>query len=145
MASTNPAATSSVHGRRGLPAWLAVVCAAVIAAVVNVIVLIVGDAAGASLVLELNGKPDEIGAADVVIMSVLAPAIGVAASILIARWKPGFLRVAQVLAAVTTLVSLVGPLTLKTDGGTAITIAVMHLLVGGITIAALEGVRRAKA
>lgn len=144
MASTNPAATHTTQGRRGLPAWQAVVCAAVIAAIVNVIVLLIGDAAGASLVLKLNGKPDEIGAADVIIMSVLAPAVGVTAAVLLARWKPGFLRVAQILAAATTVISLGGPLTLETDGGTAITIAVMHLLVGGIAVAALEAIRRSQ-
>ncbi|WP_406168190.1 DUF6069 family protein [Streptomyces sp. NBC_00996] len=144
MASTNPAATHTVQGRRGLPAWQAVICAAVIAAVANVIVLIIGDAAGASLVLELNGKPDEIGAADVIIVSVLAPAVGVTAAVLLARWRPGFLRVAQILAAAVAVVSLVGPLTLETDGGTATTIAVMHLLVGGIAIAALEAIRRSR-
>lgn len=144
MTSTNPAVTHPAQGRRGLTAWQAVVGAAVIAAVVNVIALLIGDAAGASLVLELNGKPDEIGAADVVLASVLAPAVSVTAAVLLARWKPGFLRVAQILATAVVLVSLVGPLTLETDGGTAITIAVMHLFVGGTAIAALEAIRRSK-
>ncbi|MFJ8013746.1 DUF6069 family protein [Streptomyces sp. NPDC096339] len=103
MASIKPAATRTAQGRSRLPAWQAVVGAAVIAAVLNVVVLLVGNAAGAALVLELNGKPDEIGPAYVIIMSVLAPAVGLTASVLLKRWQPGFLRVAQVLAAAVAM------------------------------------------
>lgn len=144
MTSTNRAATQSARDRHGLQAWQAVACAAAVAAVLNVIVLLFGDAAGASLVLEFNGKPDGIGATDVIIVSVLAPAVGVTGAVLVSRWKPGFLRVAQILAAATTLISLGGPLTLQTDGGTAITLAVMHVLVGGIAIAGLEAIRSSR-
>jgi hypothetical protein len=143
MTSSNPAATRTAQ-RRALPAWQAVVGGSAVAAVVNLIVLFVGDAAGASLVLELNGKPDEIGASDVIFMSVAAPLIGVTATVLLARWKPVFLRVGQIFAGAAAVLTAIGPLTQETDGGTAATLITMHLIVGLVAVAALEAIRRSR-
>ncbi|MFA3878629.1 DUF6069 family protein [Streptomyces sp. MMCC 100] len=144
MTSSNPAATRSAQGRRALPAWQAVVGGAAIAAVVNLIVLFIGDAAGASLVLELNGKPDEIGASDVIFMSVAAPVLGITAAVLLARWKPAFLRVGQIAGGAVAVLTAIGPLTQETDGQTAATLIAMHLIVGIVAVAALEAIRRSR-
>ncbi|MEQ8144715.1 DUF6069 family protein [Streptomyces sp. OP7] len=145
MSSSNPAATHSAPGRRALPVWQAVAGAVVAAAVVNLVVLFIGDAAGASLVLELNGKPDEIGAGDVVFMSVVAPLLGITATVLLARWKPVFLRVGQIVGGAVAVLTAVGPLTQETDGGTAATLITMHLFVGLVAVVALEVIRRSRA
>ncbi|MFE0547784.1 DUF6069 family protein [Streptomyces sp. NPDC058891] len=144
MTSSNPAATRTAPGRRALPVWQAVAGAAVLATVVNLILLFIGDAAGASLVLELNGKPDEIGAGDVVFMSIAAPVIGVTVTVLLARWKPVFLRAGQILGGAVAVLTAIGPLTQDTDGGTAATLIPMHLFVGFAVVAALEVVRRSR-
>ncbi|WP_329215659.1 DUF6069 family protein [Streptomyces sp. NBC_01485] len=144
MTSSNPAAANTAPGRRALPAWQAVAGAAALAAVVNLIVLFIGDAAGASLVLELNGKPDEIGASDVIFMSIAAPVIGVTAVVLLARWKPVFLRVGQLVGGAVAVLTAIGPLTQDTDGGTAATLITMHLFVGFVAVAALEVIRRSR-
>ncbi|GHE80920.1 hypothetical protein GCM10018771_73040 [Streptomyces cellulosae] len=127
-----------------MPVWQAVAGAAVVAAVVNLVVLFIGDAAGASLVLELNGKPDEIGAGDVVFMSVAAPVLGITAAVLLARWKPVFLRVGQIVGGSVAVLTAIGPLTQETDGGTAATLITMHLFVGLVAVAALEAIRRSR-
>ncbi|MCP8712849.1 DUF6069 family protein [Streptomyces thermocarboxydus] len=144
MTSSNPAASHTASGRRALPVWQAVAGAAVVAAVVNLVVLFIGDAAGASLVLELNGKPDEIGAGDVVFMSVAAPVLGITAAVLLARWKPVFLRVGQIVGGSVAVLTAIGPLTQETDGGTAATLITMHLFVGLVAVAALEAIRRSR-
>ncbi|MEV8039017.1 DUF6069 family protein [Streptomyces sp. NPDC086182] len=145
MTSSIPAADHPAAGRRALPAWQAVAGAAALAAVVNLIVLFIGDAAGASLVLELNGKPDEIGASDVIFMSIAAPVLGITAAALLARWKPVFLRVGQLVGGGVALLTAIGPLTQNTDGGTAATLVTMHLFVGFVAVAALEAIRRSRA
>lgn len=144
MTSSSPAASHTTSGRRALPVWQAVAGAAVVAAVVNLVVLFIGDAAGASLVLELNGKPDEIGAGDVVFMSVVAPVLGITAAVLLARWKPVFLRVGQIVGGSVAVLTAIGPLTQETDGGTAATLITMHLFVGLVAVAALEAIRRSR-
>lgn len=144
MTSSNPAASHTASGRRALPVWQAVAGAAVVTAVVNLVVLFIGDAAGASLVLELNGKPDEIGAGDVVFMSVAAPVLGITAAVLLARWKPVFLRVGQIVGGSVAVLTAIGPLTQETDGGTAATLITMHLFVGLVAVAALEAIRRSR-
>ncbi|MYT71595.1 MULTISPECIES: DUF6069 family protein [unclassified Streptomyces] len=144
MTSSNPAATDTAPRRRALPAWQAVAGAAVLATVVNLIVLYIGDAAGASLALKLNGKSDDIGAGDVIFMSLVAPAIGITAVLLLARWKPVLLRVGQVVSGAVAALTAIGPLTLDTDGGTAATLITMHLFVGCVAVAALEVVRRSR-
>ncbi|MEU3984574.1 DUF6069 family protein [Streptomyces sp. NPDC026672] len=144
MTSNNPAADQTVPARRALPVWQAVAGAAALAVIVDLIVLFIGDAAGASLVLELNGKPDEIGAGDVIFISLAAPVIGIAATVLLARWKPVFLRVGQYVGGAVAVLSALGPITLETDGATAGTLITMHLFVGLVTVAALEIIRRSR-
>ncbi|MER5526878.1 DUF6069 family protein [Streptomyces sp. NPDC002677] len=144
MTSSNPAATNTAPRRRALPAWQAVAGAAVLAAVVNLIVLYIGDAAGASLALKLNGKPDDIGAGDVIFISIVAPVIGITSVVLLARWKPVFLRVGQLVSGAVAVLTAIGPLTLDTDGGTAATLITMHLFVGFVAVAALEVIRRSR-
>lgn len=144
MTSSNPAAAGTAQGRRALRTWQAVLGGAVIATVVNLIVLFIGDAAGASLVLELNGKPDEVGAGDVIFMSIAALVLGVTAAVLLARWKPVFLRVGQVVGGAGAVITAIGPLTQETDGGTAATLATMHMLVGIAAVAVLEAIRRSR-
>ncbi|MFF7261192.1 DUF6069 family protein [Streptomyces sp. NPDC008159] len=145
MTSSNPAATPTAQGRRALPVWQVVVGGAAIAAVINLIVLFIGDAAGASLVLELNGKSDKIRAGNVIFMSVAAPVIGVTATVLLARWKPVFLRVGQIVGGSVAVLTAIGPLAQETDGGTAATLVTMHLVVGLIAVAMLEAIRRSRA
>ncbi|MGW0965797.1 DUF6069 family protein [Streptomyces sp. NPDC002516] len=145
MTSSIPAADPAARGRRALPAWQAVAGAAALAAIVNLIVLFVGDAAGASLVLKLNGKSDEINAGGVIFMSILAPVVGVTAAVLLARWKPVFLRVGQFAGGAVALLTAIGPLTVDTDGGTAATLVTMHLFVGFVAVSALEAIRRSRA
>lgn len=144
MTSSNPAATHTAPGRRALPAWQVVTGAAALAAVVDLIVLFIGDAAGASMVLELNGKPDEIGAGDVIFMSIAAVVVGVTVVVLLARWKPVFLRVGQIVSGAVAVLTAIGPLVQETDGGTAATLITMHLFVGFVAVAALEVIRRSR-
>ncbi|WP_259454028.1 DUF6069 family protein [Streptomyces ginkgonis] len=144
MTSSNPAATRSATGFRALPAWQVVAGSAVLAAIVNLLVLLIGNAADASLVIEMNGEPDTIGATDVIFMSLAAPLIGLTAVLLLARWQPVFLPAGQILAGAVAVLTAIGPLTMDTDGGTAATLIVMHLSVGVLGVAALEMIRRSR-
>ncbi|MFG2296193.1 DUF6069 family protein [Streptomyces sp. NPDC048603] len=145
MTDTDVAAAPLAGGRRRIRTWQTLLGAAVITAVVNLIVLLIADAAGASLVLKLNGKDDEVGAPDVLFASIVPLLVGVGVAVLLARWKPVFLRVAQIVAGALAVLSAIGPLTGDTDTGTGVTLAVMHLLVGAAAVATLEAVRRSHA
>jgi hypothetical protein len=148
MTSTNPADASypaAARGRRKLPVWQAVVGGAVAATVINLIVLFIGDAAGAALTVKLNDKSEEIVAGGVIFGSIVPLAVGVTVTLLLARWKPVLLRVGQIVGGGVALLSAIGPLTADTDGGTAATLVVMHVVVGLFAVVTLEAVRRSQA
>jgi hypothetical protein len=129
--------------RPGLPWWQAATAAAGAATAVNLVILLVADLAGASLVLREPGAADHVvTAAGVVVSSVGPLTAGLAAATLLSRWRLGFLRLAQVVGAGLALLTVAGPLTSGTDGTTAAALATMHVVVGVAVVAALEAVRR---
>ncbi|MEV0557059.1 DUF6069 family protein [Streptomyces sp. NPDC050597] len=147
MTSSNPAEISTsptTRAGRGLPLWQAAVGSALVATAVNLIVLFIADAAGASLTLELNGKADDIVASGVIFASFVPAALGVTVAAFAARWKPVLLRVGQVVSGALGVLTALGPLTSDTDGGTAASLAVMHVIVGAAGVLGLEAVRRGR-
>lgn len=141
-AATAPAASGAAARRPGARQALLVLAAAGAAAVANLLVLAVGAAADSSLVVRDGSTAHDITVGGVLVSSLVPVAAGLLITLLLAWWKPVFVRVGQVLGGGLALLSVAGPVTADTDGGTAVTLAVMHLLVGAAVVAALEAHRR---
>lgn len=127
----------------GLPWWQAIIAGAVAAATANLAVLAVARLADATLVLrEAGGADHPITAAGVIVSSVLPMTAGILLATLLARWWPGVLRLAQVVGGGLGLLTVAGPVTSDTDGATRAALAVMHVVVAVVVVAALEAIRR---
>lgn len=143
--SQSPAGASdpTSDGRRGLPWWLAIAGAAAAAVVVNLLIFSIGNAADASFVVpQPNAKPQTVGAGGVAFSSSVPLAVGVGIAVLLARWWPVMLRVAQAVGGVLAFLSALAPLSSDADGATRIALASMHVVVGVAVVAALEAYRR---
>jgi hypothetical protein len=113
--------------------WRPTLLAAVAAVVVNVVIFLVGQAAGATFEIpDPNAADMTIGLTVVTIIGFTAVPLlvgAVAAVLLVPRW-PGARLGLQILGAALTLISLVPPLALDTDTGTRVLLAVMHVVAG---------------
>lgn len=134
---TTPARTS----RRAPAGWQLVLGATAAATLVNLLILLAGNIADASFTLTQDGEVYEVGAAGVLFGSALPVAVGLAAALLLARWKPVFLRVAQYVGGALAVLTLGGVFGAD-DGGTGVALALMHLVAGAVVVAALEARRR---
>ncbi|MEU7600966.1 DUF6069 family protein [Streptomyces sp. NPDC041003] len=128
--------------RSGLTWWKALVTGAVGAAVVNLIVLAVAKLAGAPLVVVDAGASHPITVGGVIGASVVPLLVGAGAALLLALWKPVFLRIAQYVGGGLALLSVAGPLSSGADGGTVAALVLMHLTLGVAVVATLELHRR---
>lgn len=131
---TNPGTTHTALRRPALVATAA-------ALGVNLGLLAVGSATGASFAVPDRARPGElmqIGPVPVALSTVLPLVVGFAAAALVARRWPGARRVLAVVAVVVTLASLATPLTADTDAGTRLLLAAMHLVVGAAYLAGLR-------
>ncbi|MFD0266312.1 DUF6069 family protein [Streptomyces sp. NPDC127106] len=137
---TAPAAPS-VH-RSGLTWWKALVAGAVGAAVVNLIVLGAAKLAGASLIVVNGSEEHPITVGGVIGSSVVPLVVGTGAALLLALWKPVFLRIAQFVGGGLALLSVAGPLSSGADGGTVAALSLMHVTLGVAVVATLELHRR---
>lgn len=140
MSDTPTPADPTVRRR---PAWWqATLLAAAAATVVNLVILALGTAADATFVVDDSGKPHEVVAGDVVFSSAVPLLVAFAVVAIVARWWASVVRVAQVVGGGVALFSALGPLSADTDGGTALALALMHVVVGVALVAGLEAIRR---
>lgn len=137
-------ANATLHSRSGISkVWIYGFGAAGIAAVANVILLLIGKAANVPFLVPGPGDPEVLRAVDpimVIMATVIALGIGTAATALIAPRITNGLTRFQVLAATLTVLSLGAPLT-QAGGATSLWLASMHLVAGVAIIAALQRAR----
>lgn len=117
--------------------WQAGLIGAVLATVLNLVVLAIGSAAGVSFLATTMGQAVNVLA--VVVTSLLAMVAGTALAVLLNRW--GRLRVAQVVGGVVAVVSTGAIFTAGFDASAALLLAVMHLLTGAVYVGALQRAR----
>jgi TctA family transporter len=129
------------HDRRRVRWWQAVAAGAAAATVINLIVYFVASGSGAALAVQQNGADHEINAAGVVVASLVPLLVGTLLAMLVSRWWPGVLRVAQVVAAVVAVVTALGPLTQAVDTATGLALATMHVMIGATAVAILQVIR----
>lgn len=128
--------TTRGSGLRG-PAF----AATAVALAVNLALLALGRAAGASFAVpdrRQAGELMEVGAWAVALSTLLPLAVGLAAAALLTRRWPRASRALQAAGVVITLASLGMPLSVDTDASTRLLLAAMHLIVGGAYVVALR-------
>ncbi|UQX04624.1 DUF6069 family protein [Streptomyces sp. RerS4] len=126
----------------GLTWWKALATGAVGAVVVNLIVLAAAKLAGASLLVVDGGEEHPIGVGGVIGASVVPLVIGTGAALLLALWKPVFLRIGQYVGGGLALLSVAGPLSSDSDGGTVAALSLMHITLGVAVVLTLQLSRR---
>ncbi|MFI7527092.1 DUF6069 family protein [Nocardia salmonicida] len=121
---------------------VAVLGAAAVAVVLNLIVWAIGAASGGSFIMTDQGKASSVAPGGVIMMSAVPLLIGLTVAVLVSYKWTGVLRIAAVVGSVLSLATIA--LTVSTDFDTASTIAlsVMHVVLVPIMVIALEGVRR---
>ncbi|AQT70806.1 MULTISPECIES: DUF6069 family protein [Streptomyces] len=137
--------STAVHNpvrQSGFGWWKVLAAGAVGAAVVNLIVFAVAGLAGASLVVVDAGEEHPITVGGVIGSSVVPLLVGLGSALLLALWKPVFLRIAQYAGSGLALLSVAGPLSADADGGTVAALSLMHLTLGVAVFATLHLHRR---
>lgn len=127
---------------RGLNWWQAIAAGAVVAVVANLLILLIGWAAGASFLVMDAGSPHEVTAWSVVVATVPALVLGTGLAALLSRWWPGVIRLAQVIGGGLALLTVAGPMMADTDGATRLALAMMHVVPGVAVVVSLELMRR---
>ena len=128
--------------RQGLSWWQASAAGAVAAAVGNLVIFLIGLAAGASFVVMDRGELHQVTAGGVIVATVPPLMVGTVLAALLARWWPGVLRLAQVIGGTLALLTAAGPMIADTDGGTRLALALMHVVLGVAVVLSLEALRR---
>lgn len=108
----------------------------------NLVLLVAGQAAGASFTVPDRGEPGalmQIGPGAVALSTLLSLLAGLGVTVLVIRRWPRAVVALKALAVLITLASLGMPLGADTDTGTRILLAVMHLVVGGAYLTAMRG------
>lgn len=106
------------------------------ALVVNLLLLLAGSTAGASMTVPPSTV---VGVTPVTIATVLSLAVGFAiAAVLVARRATTWVRRYQVVGGVLALVSVASPLILDTDAATKAVLVAMHLVCGAAFVLALQ-------
>lgn len=97
----------------------------------NLLVLVIGTAAGASMTIDNAGTLLTAGPVEVTLASILPLLLAIVVYATVASRVPLVARAWTPVVAVLTLLSL-GGLTGATDLTTAVTLGTMHLVVGGL-------------
>ncbi|WP_328659026.1 DUF6069 family protein [Nocardia salmonicida] len=121
---------------------VAVLGAAAVAVVLNLIVWAIGAAAGGSFTTIADGKVTDAAPGGVILMSAVPVLIGLTVAVLVSYLWTGVLRTAAVVGSALSIATI--GLTVAADFDTASTIAlsVMHVVLVPVMVIALEGVRR---
>jgi Family of unknown function (DUF6069) len=119
--------------------WRLGAAAAAIAAILNVVILAIGRAAGVPFVVpSFTGVPATVAPPAVVFTVALWFVLGLLLTTFVAARQPRRLAAIQIVAAVVTVVSLVQPLIADADTATRIGLAIMHPVTGAAFILALR-------
>lgn len=119
--------------------WRIGAAAAAIAAILNVVILGIGRAAGVPFVVPtFTGSQMTVAWPIVVGTIVFWFVLGLLLTTFVAARQPRRLAAIQIVAAVVTVLSLVQPLTVDADTATRLVLAIMHPVTGASFILALR-------
>ncbi|MFE1594396.1 DUF6069 family protein [Nocardia sp. NPDC058705] len=121
---------------------VAVLGAAVVAVVVNLIIWAIGAAAGGSFEVTMEGKTESVAPGGVILMSTVPVLIGLTVAVLVSYLWTGVLRTAAVVGSVLALGTIVMTVDADFDTASTIALSLMHVALVPVLVIALEGVRR---
>lgn len=110
---------------------------------VNLALWLAGMAAGGDFTMtDETGARASVAPGGVVLMTVAPLAVGMTVAVLLSRlWAP-VLRVAAAIGAVAALGTIAGTLAADFDGPSTVTLALMHVVIAVVLVAALEALYR---
>ncbi|WP_431963751.1 DUF6069 family protein [Nocardia sp. bgisy134] len=121
---------------------VAVLGAAAAAVLVNLVVWLIGAAAGGSFILVDGTKTQDVAPGGVVVMSAVPLLIGLTAAALLSyRWV-GVLRVAAAVGSVLTLATIAGTVAAAFDTASTVALAIMHVMLVPVIVVSMEGLRK---
>ncbi|MGW0023061.1 DUF6069 family protein [Rhodococcus sp. NPDC003383] len=142
MSTTETSSSSTVLRRSWTTGRPVVVVAAVAGALVlNLVLWLIGLAAGGSFEHTDAGATVSAAPGGVVLMTVVPLGIGLAVAVLLGLWWRGFLRIAQVVGALLPLATIAGTLSADFDTASTVTLTLMHVVIAVVAVVALEKVR----
>lgn len=114
-----------------------------IALVLDLALWLAGMAAGGDFTMtDEAGARASVAPGGVVLMTVAPLAVGMTVAVLLSRlWAP-ILRVAAAIGAVAALGTIAGTLAADFDGPSTVTLALMHVVIAVVLVAALEALYR---
>lgn len=145
MSVTESSRTSSVLSwSRAVGRPTVVVASVAVALLVNLVLWLVGLAAGGSFEHTNAGATQSAAPGGVVLMTVVPLAVGLSVAALLSLWWGGFLRIAQVAGAALPLATIAGTLDADFDGASTVTLALMHVAIAAVAVAGLEKMRSSR-
>lgn len=109
---------------------------------VNLVLWLIGVAAGGSFEEVTDGKVQSVAPGGVIIMSVVPMLVGLTAAVLISlKWAP-IIRIAQIVGAFLSIATIVLTVQAHFDGATTVLLSLMHLAVAAGVVLSLAAVRR---
>lgn len=120
----------------------AILGAAAAAVLLNLVIWLIGAAAGGSFEAVSGNEIKDAAPGGVILMSAAPVLIGLTAAALLAyRWV-GVLRVAAVVGSVLSVATIALTVAADFDGTSTIALSVMHLALVPVLVVGLEGLRR---
>ena len=105
------------------------------ALVVNLVLLLLGSLAGASMTVQPSTV---VGVVAVAVATVLTLAVGFAVAAALLARAPRFVRALQVAGGVVAVLSVASPLLADTDTATKLVLGAMHLVCGAAFVVGLQ-------
>jgi len=141
---TSAASSSALSRIDAISAPKAIAAAAAGALIVNLVLWLIGLAAGGDFETVDNGKAMTVAPGGVVVLTLIPLIVGLTAAALLAVKWPVFIRIAQVLGAIAALGTVALTIKADFDGPSTVALALMHVVVALAVIAGLEAVRNGR-
>ncbi|TQM28951.1 DUF6069 family protein [Nocardia bhagyanarayanae] len=121
---------------------VAVLGAVAAAVLTNLVVWLIGAAAGGSFVVVDGTTTQDVAPGGVIVMSAVPLLIGLTVAALLSyRWV-GVLRVAEVVGSVLALATIAGTVAAAFDTASTVALSIMHVLLVPVIVVSMEGLRK---
>ncbi len=121
---------------------VAVIGTVVVALVVNLVLWLIGLAAGGSFEVLDGDKMMAVAPGGVIMLTVVPALVGLTAAALLSYRWPVMIRVAQVVGPLLALGTIAMTIDADFDAASTVSLAAMHVVLAGAVFAGLEGLRR---
>ncbi|MEU0872828.1 DUF6069 family protein [Nocardia brasiliensis] len=121
---------------------IAILGSVAVAVAVNLVVWLIGRAAGGSFDVVEKGVTTHVGGSGVIISSAVPLLIGMTLAGLVSYFWAGVLRVAQVVGSVLAIATIGLTVAATFDTATTIALSVMHVVLAPVVVLGLEAMRQ---